>query len=210
MTDYDLVILCKKNDQKALVTLYTKYKPFLKKRFFMFKKRCPHSKIDLSDFFSEAYIWFVKTINYIDLDKIENPEKMCFLVIYRLFIQNMMEKMDRKFFRERSDVYLSDPIRLHQNKASTPFCFEDIVSQEQQTALSTEKKALENMFSNYFTSNLSLEENVIVTNLKKQSLLPKILIIKTIAKELNVSRQRIYQIISKTRERFLTEKEKFL
>ena len=96
MDDYSLIVLCKEGDEKAKLNLFERYRKFLVKKFHIFKRMNPLSSIELSDFCDEAFIWFLKAVEYVDLTVIYDRVSWHFLTPYSYYINNMMTDLLRK------------------------------------------------------------------------------------------------------------------
>lgn len=198
MTDYELIVKCKEGSKKAHTELFFKYAPLLKKKFKAFRMRCPHSVLEFEDFQSEAYLWFMKAVNYVELDRLTAPSTWRFLTPYIWFVNNMIEDLVKSQRPHDSDVYLSTPIETGENATELM----DFVSREGEFDSTSEKTAFQTMVAEEFYRSLSPSERALLDALNKSSHIKKTLIIKSAASELGCSKQWIYTQLAKIRTRF--------
>lgn len=100
LNDYDLVKLCKDNDRKALETLYTRYLPFINKKYSKFKRTFTSSGLERADFQSDCYFALVKAVAYVNFDKIPRPLTWKFLGALMYYIDSYMWETVRQFNRK--------------------------------------------------------------------------------------------------------------
>ncbi len=100
LSDIDLVKLCKKNDKRAMETLYLRYIPFINKKYTKFKRTFSSIGLERADFQNDCYFQFCKAVNYINFDKITKPETWKFLGAFMLYIDSYIWETVRQFDRK--------------------------------------------------------------------------------------------------------------
>lgn len=100
LSDIELVKLCKKNNTKALETLYLRYLPFINKKYSKFKRTFGAVGMERSDFQNDCYFQFCKAVNYINFEKITRPETWKFLGAFMLYIDSYIWETVRQFDRK--------------------------------------------------------------------------------------------------------------
>lgn len=152
MTDYDLIIECKKNSKDAKLALFNKYHYYHLKKYTIFKRKCRASILSFEEFEAEAYIWFEKAVKYTNLKKLKKPLTWKFLGVYNYYLTTMIGNLviEETRYWDKND------------SANVPVTFDD--PEEKIDRLShhvwnefrspTERKAMESMFVEQFVGSL--------------------------------------------------------
>lgn len=96
MNDFDLVKRCKRNNKKAKLELFQKYHNYHLNKYASLKRKCKMVFLDFDDFEGEAYFWFEKAIEYVDLAKLTNPLAWKFLNIYSYHLNTLIDRIIKR------------------------------------------------------------------------------------------------------------------
>lgn len=100
LSDFDLVKLCKKQNKEAITELYTRYLPFINKKYIKFKKVFTSINIEKEDFQNDCFFAFNKAITYVNFDKITKPSTWKFLGAFMYFIDAYIWEVVRQYNRK--------------------------------------------------------------------------------------------------------------
>lgn len=112
MIDRDLASLAKNKNPQATHELYFRYKPFVHKHWSKLKQN--FEKINnrtvlknlqsyRDDFESESYEAFMKALDYLNVDKIEN-DKWKFLGVYGYYMNNLRRSFRRQALKKNKEI----------------------------------------------------------------------------------------------------------
>ena len=104
-SDFELVSACKTGDKQAYEELFTRYVPFLSKKYYSAcKSYSGFSNIyEFSDFLSEGYIALTRAVTYTELQKITDPEHWKFLGVYMWFVSTMRARLSKSILRKHKN-----------------------------------------------------------------------------------------------------------
>ena len=185
--DYDLILLCKKQDEAAMLSLYKAYDGLVKKFYKGFRIHHPLSGLDLNDYQQEAYFAFCKAIKYIDLAKIDRPESWLFLGYYVYALKNLNARLAK---RATKSLVAEDSI-------DSIFDGEGYIDQENYAALATNDTAsdmgMQAFIYDTFMGALSEDEKKVVVGKMQLNTDNKEKTLKEIAKEMGSNYAYVYR-----------------
>ncbi len=159
MTDYDLIVECKKNDKDAKLALFQRYHYFHLKKYSIFKRKCRSSILSFEEFEAEAYIAFEKAVKYTNLKKLKKPLTWKFIGVYNYYLTTMILNMvteETKYWEKNDSANVpvnSDDPEERIDKL-THRMWDEFKSP-------TERKAMEQMFVKQFVDSLKGMERVL-------------------------------------------------
>ena len=104
-SDFELVSACKSGNKQAYEELFTRYIPFLSKKYYSACKMYSgfSNVYEFSDFLSEGYISLTRAVNYTELHKITDPDHWKFLGVYMWFVSTMRTKLSKSIVRRNKN-----------------------------------------------------------------------------------------------------------
>jgi hypothetical protein len=189
MNDYSLILLCKKGNQKAQLELFHKYERYLHKKYASFKRNLLYNYITFDDFKNEAFLWFMKAINYTNPDKITSPSKWQFLTPYMYYINNMLVNLttQTKSYNVIPNTPLLELDRTIETNKEIDQEFIDTLSRDTEFDDSVSRKVIEKIQTEEFIKTLSPFQ----TNIMKSAEVlerNKVPSIDTLAKRFKISK----------------------
>lgn len=199
--DYSLIVKCKKGDQKAQLELFHRYHNFLLKKYNFLRKKTTSILFDeFEDFEAEAFVYFLKAVDYTNLSKLYDPKKWKFLTPYMYFINNMItdflnqERLGettvltpegQKIKIKNKTLSLNDHIKFNGKTDGTEYVDYLKVNDEEDPI---PRQVIEKLGCESFINTLNAEQKVIFKKMQQKTTDGKAPTILELAQQLGISR----------------------
>jgi len=185
--DYELILLCKEQDEAAKLSLYRAYDGLVRKFYKGFICHHPMCGLDLNDYQQEAYFAFCKAVKYIDIAKIDRPESWLFLGYYVYALKNLNSRLGK---RATKSLIAEDSI-------DSLYDGEGYINQDNYAALATNDTAsdmgMQAFIYDTFMGALTEDERRVVMGKMRLNTDNREMTLKEIAKEMGSNYAAVYR-----------------